>query len=115
MATALPLALRDLVIFAVTGACLWLDAAARAEQAASWPLAVAAGLLCALSGFLLHEWGHLTGALLTGSRVSYPDRLRSPFLFMFDVSVNDARQFLAMSFGGYAGSALAIALLVVLL
>lgn len=44
---------------------------------------------------------------MSGGVVHEPERLSSPFLFFFDVQNSDRRAFLAMSYGGYAGSALA--------
>lgn len=76
-------------------------------------VAVAAGLLTTLVGFFAHEWGHLLGALAAGGVVHAPRRLTSPFLFFFDVSKSDRRAFLAMSYGGYAASAVALAIIMV--
>jgi membrane-associated protease RseP (regulator of RpoE activity) len=64
------------------------------------------GFFTALVGFLLHEWAHLAGALATGSKVHYPNRVLAPLLFHFDTEENDRAQFLAMSYGGYVGSAI---------
>ena len=108
MSGALPFALRDASIFTLTGVLMWYDAAA--GDASPPLLAIATGLFGTLCGFLLHEWGHLLGAMWTGSKVAFP-RLGSPFLFLFDVSQNGPRQFLAMSYGGYAGSIVALILL----
>ena len=54
-------------------------------------------------GALFHEWGHYTGAKLSGAvapRVM--PRSFSLFRFNFDMSINDQRQFHWMSFGGWA-------------
>lgn len=75
-------------------------------------VAVAAGLLTTLVGFFAHEWGHLLGALSANGVVHAPRRLHSPFLFFFDVAKSDRRAFLAMSYGGYLASAVALALIV---
>ncbi len=109
-------ALRDLGLLLVTHAIWWADAHLHQEASVlAGAIAVAAGGMAALCGFLLHEWGHLLGALLKNARVSYPARLTSPFLFMFDVGDNGRSEFLAMSCGGYAASALGIAVLLVVL
>jgi hypothetical protein len=57
---------------------------------------------------LLHEWGHLLGALATRSRVLPPDRLGSGYLFSFDSRTNSRSQFLVMSFSGFVVTGLAI-------
>lgn len=74
-------------------------------------VSIAAGILTALSGFVLHEWGHLAGALASGSAVHFPGRLTAPLLFHFDTARNDRRQFLHMSYGGFAASAVVLAVL----
>jgi hypothetical protein len=64
-----------------------------------------AGLLFGACAFLLHEWGHLLGALASRSVVRPPASLRSPFVFAFDTRANSQRQFLVMSFAGFAATA----------
>lgn len=103
--------LRDVVVIVATLA-LWrwsreLDAA---QAALSIPVAIVAGASAAVAGFLIHEWGHLLGALLAGSVVDYPSTIRSIFLFKFGQS-NGRRQYLWMSGGGFAAS---IAVIIVL-
>jgi hypothetical protein len=66
------------------------------------------GLLLGVCGFLVHEWGHLLGVLATRSAVQPPASLRSPFVFTFDSRANSRRQFLIMSFAGFAATALAL-------
>jgi len=101
---------RDVAIGATTGAAWALDAHAKgsglggAKRAA---IAIGAGLLTASVGFLMHEWGHLAGAIAAGGVVEEPASLGSPFLFFFNVEASDRRAFLAMSYGGYAGTAIA--------
>lgn len=99
------LVVRDLAVLAATALAWLLDARLRAEAGVT-PVAVgvAAGVLAAVSGFLGHEWGHLAGSLASGSRVHYPGRVLAPLLFHFDAAHNDRRQFLWMSFGGYAAT-----------
>lgn len=96
---------RDLAVVAATLLAWSADTTLRGREGAL-PVAVgvAAGVLAALSGFLAHEWGHLAGSLLSGSRVHYPGRLLAPLLFHFDAAENDRRQFLWMSIGGYAAT-----------
>lgn len=66
---------------------------------------VLAGLAAGLVAAVAHEWGHLTGALLTGSPVSPAAKLTSPFMFRFDTRRSSRRQFLVMSYGGFVASA----------
>ena len=112
MSRALAFAARDALILTGTLGLWWLDASVGkgATSLKTVGLAVLTGLATALCGFLLHEWGHLAGALLAGSKVEYPS-LHSLFLFKFDVLHNGRREFLAMSYGGYAGSFLSVLLL----
>ena len=111
MKQPIPLLLRDLAVIAATLA-LWrwsreLDAA---HATLATPVAIAAGISAALSSFLLHEWGHLLGAMAARSSVEFPPHIRSVFLFKFGGD-NDRRQYLWMSGGGFASSILVIALL----
>ena len=103
-------AVRDAAVLAATAA-LWSR-----ELGGGAPVAVGigAGLLAGLSGFLVHEWGHLAGALASGSAVDHPESIRSAFLFRF-FRGNDRRQFAAMSLGGFAATALVVAVYVAVL
>lgn len=103
--------LRDLLVIVATLA-LWrwsreLDAS---HGALALPVAMLAGASAALSGFLLHEWGHLLGALAAGSAVEYPATVRSVFLFKFGGG-NGRRAYLWMSAGGFAASLMVIAVM----
>ena len=103
--------LRDVAVMMVTLA-LWrwsreLDAA---QAALAIPVAVMAGVSAAVAGFVLHEWGHLLGALAAGSAVEFPSTVRSLFLFKFGEG-NNRRQYLWMSGGGFAASIVVIAFL----
>jgi hypothetical protein len=71
-------------------------------------VAFMAGALMALVAYLLHEWGHLIGALLCGSRVDANAKLGSGFTFRFDARENSLTQFLVMSTGGFIATALVI-------
>jgi hypothetical protein len=66
------------------------------------------GLALGSCTFLLHEWGHLLGALAGRSAVRPAESLRSPFIFSFDSQLNSRRQFLAMSVAGFAATGAAI-------
>lgn len=96
---------RDSLITIVLVA-LWSLESRGTRVGPSWALPVLTGFFTALVGFLLHEWAHLAGALATGSKVHYPNRVLAPLLFHFDTEENDRAQFLAMSYGGYVGSAI---------
>ena len=74
-------------------------------------LAVVTGALAGVViANVVHEWFHLLGARVTGARYSIPDKL-GLFLYDWDFSQNNSRQFLVMSLAGTAGSVLAMILL----
>ncbi len=102
-------AARDAVITVAATLFWWLEPHARSSGGGA---AVAAGVLAGLGAGLFaaiaHEWGHLSGALLTGAPVSPAPKLTSPFMFRFDTKKSSRRQFLAMSYGGFIASALVI-------
>lgn len=106
------LALRDLLVTAtVIAAWTWLAPLTAAQDSLLADfVGVPLGLAVALACYLGHEWGHLAGALATGSRVGAPEHLGSPSLFSFDSKANGRRQFLVMSFSGFAmtGAALGV-------
>ena len=110
----LRLGLRDLVLLALTVA-VWRRLLPMPEADTPIWLSVLAGASITVCGFLAHEWGHLLGARLAGAVVRPASSLRSVFLFVFDVERSTPRQFLAMSYGGYVASALALAGLAALL
>ena len=102
-------ALRDAVVIAAV-VLFWTWAAPL--TAGGGPVAdflgLLAGVAVALAFYLLHEWGHLVGALAT-SAVVYPGpRLSSRSLFSFDSKRNDRRQFLVMSVGGFIVTGVAV-------
>ena len=97
---------RDLAIVGVAVFAWQLAAPLSAGSGAiSDATGVLLGLLLGACAFLVHEWGHLLGALATRSAVQPPASLRSPFVFTFDSRANSRRQFLAMSFTGFAATA----------
>jgi Na+/proline symporter len=57
---------------------------------------------------LLHEGGHLIGAVLAGSTVHSPKSLASGFLFSFDSRANTRGQFLGMTSGGWLATVLGL-------
>ena len=50
--------------------------------------------------FLSHEWGHFSGARLSGAVSPVLKERKSFFMFNFKTAVNSRAQFLAMSLGG---------------
>ncbi|MFK7985747.1 MAG: hypothetical protein AB8I08_06915 [Sandaracinaceae bacterium] len=107
-------AARDAFVALVCGA-LWFVDATLAAQSGALALAVGmlTGFMTVLVAFFGHEWGHLTGALLSGATVHAPP-VTSPFLFHFDVAKSTRRQFLAMSYGGYLASLVGVLVVVAL-
>lgn len=105
------LALRDLIVTGmVIVAWTWLAPLTAADGGVVADfVGVPLGLSVALACYFGHEWGHLAGALATGSRVRAPERLSSPSLFSFDSKANGRRQFLVMSFSGFAMTGVALA------
>lgn len=104
-------AVRDAVLLAITLAVVALDARFGDRGAPGVTAGVLAGLLVPYAGFLVHEWGHLAGTLLSGGRAHAPASLATFFLFFFDVEASTRRQFLWMSYGGYLATLGVIALL----
>jgi len=103
------LALRDLALVAVVvGAWQALAPLTGDTGALADAVGVALGLAVAAACYVGHEWGHLAGALATGSRVQAPASLRSISLFSFDSKANSRRQFLVMSFSGFAMTGVAL-------
>lgn len=108
---------RDLVLL---GLCVlvWqvnLSEAAAANTFVAVACSLIAVILTVLASYEVHEWGHLSGAVLTGSAVHAPNRLIHQFLFHFDGKANDRRQFVGMSIGGLAASLVALAILLLVL
>ena len=103
------IALRDLAVAAlVVVAWRFLAPLTALETALADFLGVVLGLAVALACYFGHEWGHLAGALATRSRVAPPASLTSLSLFSFDSKRNDRRQFLVMSFSGFAMTGVAL-------
>lgn len=116
MRAPLNLLLRDLVIVAVT-VLLWQVShrLQLGDHALSWPLAGLSGLLIAVCGYLVHEWGHALAALASGAQIHWPPSVAAVFLFKFDCGRSTRRQFLWMSAGGFIASGLVLALLAAVL
>lgn len=97
----LKFALRDLVIVAVATSAWWLFSPL---TAASGPLGdalgVVIGVLLGMAAVQLHEWGHLLGALASGSKMQISSSLKAVFIYSFDSRANSKKQFAAMSVPG---------------
>ena len=102
-------ALRDTLLLVGVGT-LWWKAAPFTQG--SGPVAdllgVLAGLGLGMGAYVIHEWGHLLGALATRSALRMPEQLTSISLFSFDSRHNSRTQFLAMSFSGFAMTGIAL-------
>jgi hypothetical protein len=57
--------------------------------------------------YMLHEWGHLAGALLTSSTMPLNEYLNVG-IGHFDIASHSRTQFLALSWGGVAGYGLVL-------
>lgn len=102
-------AIRDSVIVAAAVAAWQLLAFRSAGSGAGADLAgLVAGLLVGAAGFVLHEWGHLVAGVLSGGTVRINANLRSGFLFSFDAEQNTLKQFVVMSLGGFAVTAVLV-------
>lgn len=99
-------AIRDLSVIAGAALFWWLAAGLSAGTGPVGDLTgLVGGVLFTLGAYFLHEWGHLLGALATGSTVEPGRSLRSGFLFSFSAEKNSLRQFLVMSFSGFLATA----------
>jgi hypothetical protein len=103
-------AVRDLLIV-LAALSLWLLLAD--ASAGSGPLADLAGLIAGAgigaTAYLLHEWGHWTGARLAGSVMHVSARLDTAFMFTFDSRANGKREFAAMTAGGFLATIVGVA------
>lgn len=107
------LTLRDAAIIGLTA---WLWSGVLAAGGSPLWLSGLLALLTALCGFLLHEWGHLLGAMSWRCAYVLPSTtFESPFLFRFDRDANTRPQFFAMALGGFVSSILTVGFLLVAL
>jgi hypothetical protein len=110
------MAFRDVLLVMLTIVLWGVDAGFRgADGWVAGVVAVGAGLMAAVCGFLVHEWGHFLGARTGGSSIHRSDRVLDVFLFRFDSDANNRSQFLKMSFGGFLASAAVVVLYAVML
>ena len=101
------LAIRDALLI-VTALAAWflLAPLGNSNATAGW----IAGLAATLVAYLAHEWGHALAAMAAHGHVYPPRTLLHVSLFSFDAQRNDLRQFTAMSLGGFAVTAVAVAI-----
>jgi len=99
-------ALRDALLIAALS-LFWVFTAplTRGEGPVADLLGLLAGLGVGVAFYLMHEWGHLLGALATSAVVHPGPTLGSRSLFSFDSKRNTRRQFLVMSVGGFVVTA----------
>lgn len=101
--------LRDLLLISASiGLLLFAHDLEAGTSMLRIPVALLAGVMLAVTGYLLHEWGHLLGALLSRSVVHLPDGVTDVFLFRFDTGLNTNRQFMWMSVGGFIASGIVV-------
>lgn len=100
---------------AILGLTLWVWQGSLATPDA-WIPAIAAALLTAISGYVLHEWGHLMGALYKRCVFELPATpFETIFLFRFNRDQNTRPQFFSMALGGFVSSIITVIALVVIL
>ena len=79
-------------------------------------IAIASGFFGGTAlAFLSHEWGHFSGARLSGAVSPVLKERQSFFMFNFKTAVNSRAQFLAMSIGGPLANWLLVALVLLAL
>ena len=108
MSPAARLLLRDGLITASCACLWWLEARGGLTGLGGTVISILAGLSTGVVAFLVHEWGHAAGSKLSGATIYFADRVTSLFLFFFDTDASTKQQFVAMSMGGYAASAVAL-------
>lgn len=107
---------RDGMLIALAvGVLLWARALQVADSGWAWPSAGLAALLLALAGYLVHEWGHLCGALISRASVILPPGINQAFLFRWDSDRNNRQQFFWMASGGFVASGLTVVVYLVVL
>ena len=102
-------AVRDGAFIAVAWAVWWL--VAESSAGGGWVADLTgfgAGLLVGGTAFVLHEWGHLAGALVSRSVLHLNHDLRAPFIYSFDARKNSLKQFVSMSLGGFVATAVLV-------
>lgn len=110
---ALKLAIRDVSWVVASVVMLrWGHQLELMQSPLTLPVAIAAGVMIPVAGFLAHEWGHWLGARRSRGTVHMADSLWTVFLFDFRPQENSREQFLSVSYGGFIASAVVVLLLV---
>lgn len=103
---------RDVVILSTTVAVWQWSLASPGE----WLPAIIAAVLTMAAGYLLHEWGHLLGALYKRCVFELPATpFETFFLFRFNRDQNTRPQFFSMALGGFISSIITVIALVIFL
>lgn len=107
----LKLAVRDTLLIVAIGA-LWKLVGERSAGTGAMAdlVGFAAGAAFAFAAHLLHEWGHILGGLLSGGVVHANRSLAAVYTFSFDSEKSTLRQFVISSLGGFAATAVVVAL-----
>ena len=75
--------------------------------------AIAGFILAYVNCYIIHEWGHLFGARVTGGHMPLLP-YRNVLIGSFDLNTHNRRQFLALSWGGVLGYLFVFALCLVI-
>ena len=103
---------RDAALIALAVAVWWWSL----QSPDAWGPAILAALMTVIGGYLLHEWGHLLGALYKRCAIELPATpFQSFFLFRFYREGNSREQFVSMVLGGFISSFLTVLALLILL
>jgi len=106
----LKFAARDTLILALAAGLWWLLAARSAQPNTLADFSgFVVGMMLGITAFVLHEWGHVVGAFLSGSTMTVNQNLLSPYIFSYDSPHNSLRQFVIMSIGGFVVTAAIVA------
>lgn len=108
------IAARDLLLVLATLGAWIIEPTTRhtAADPAGTAMQVAAGVMAGMCAVVAHEWGHYLGARAAGAVVYPARRVTAVFMFGFDRERNGRREFMAMSYGGFAASTAMIVLFV---
>ncbi len=98
--------IRDVAILLVTIGLWLLSLETEPGTTLASVVSISAGVGALVCAYNFHEWGHLVVARMTDSVFTPARRVISPFLFSYDTEHNTPRQFLLMSLGGFAATAL---------
>jgi hypothetical protein len=102
--------MRDAAVFGATFlAWHYLAAYSQGAGAQADFIGVAVGAMLALCSHLLHEWGHVIGGMIGGSKMQPGKSMKSLSLFVYSSTGNSKRQFMIMSVCGFIATGLMVA------